>query len=123
MGRSAGDDFSCWSCAFQQQGQGGAGQQQTSRHKRPSADAAGFRQVVAGSVSHRNRCCSTACGAGHLAHCAVKVIAVGGLHLDIPVLAFGKPCPSQGAISIGLDHRLQVPFVPFRPRTSGLASW
>ena len=29
---------------FQQQGQGGAGQQQTSRHKRPSADAAGFRQ-------------------------------------------------------------------------------
>ena len=95
---------------FQQQGQGGAGQQQTSRHKRPSADAAGFRQVVAGSVSHRNRCCSTACGAGHLAHCAVKVIAVGGLHLDIPVLAFGKPCPSQGAISIGLDHRLQVPF-------------
>lgn len=94
---------------FQQQSQGGAGQQQASRHKRPSADAAGFRQVVAGSVGHSNRFCSTACGAGHLLHCAVQVIAIGGLHLDIQVLACGKPCPSQGAISPGLVHRLQVP--------------
>ena len=35
---------------FQQQGQGGAGQQQASRHKRPSADAAGFRQYNDGCI-------------------------------------------------------------------------
>lgn len=94
---------------FQQQGQGGAGQQQASRHKRPSADAAGFRQVVAGPVGHRYRCCSTACGAGHPLHCAVQVIAIGSLHFDIQVLACGKPCPGQGAICLCLVHRLQVP--------------